>query len=72
MTHISSEELRENFDYFDKDGDGKLSREEFAGLMEALGVAETGQDASRGFSAIDTDGSGLIEFDEFARWFSDR
>ena len=37
--------------------------------MEALGAVEPGQDPGRGFSSIDVDGSGKVEFDEFARWF---
>ncbi len=72
MSDISIEELRENFDFYDKDGDGKLGRDEFAGLMETLGMIEPGENPSRGFSAIDTDGSGQIEFDEFVNWFTDR
>ena len=70
MTEIGLEELRENFDYFDSDGDGRLDASEFAGLMEALGVAEPGQDLLVGFKAIDTDGNGVIEFNEFAAWFN--
>ena len=66
------DELRESFDFYDKDGNGKLERDEFAGLMETLGMVEPGEDPSRGFSAIDTDASGQIDFDEFVRWFADR
>ncbi|MEM9256524.1 MAG: EF-hand domain-containing protein [Pseudomonadota bacterium] len=69
---ISEEELRENFDHFDRNNDGKLSREEFGELMEALGAVQPDSYPSRGFSSIDTDGSGGIEFDEFALWFRDQ
>ncbi len=72
MSDISTEELRENFNYFDGDGDGCLDRGEFGRLMQALGAVDPGEDASRGFSSIDTDGSGRVEFDEFARWFQAR
>ena len=44
MSDISIEELRENFDFYDKDGDGKLGREEFAGLMETIKPWRTGPD----------------------------
>jgi calmodulin len=71
VSDISDEELAENFEYFDKDGNGQLNREEFGELMSALGAAEPGEDPSRGFSSIDTDGSGGIDFEEFARWFRD-
>jgi Ca2+-binding EF-hand superfamily protein len=72
VSPISSEELRESFDFFDKDGDGKLSQNEFAGLLETLGEAEKGQDLSRRFKAMDSDGNGLVDFSEFARWFAAR
>ncbi len=72
MSDLSSEELRENFDHFDSNGDGKLDRGEFGRLMDALGAVEPGEDPGRGFSSIDTDGSGEVEFDEFVRWFSAR
>ncbi len=69
MSDIDDEELKENFEHFDKNGDGKLSRDEFGELMAALGAAEPGEDASRGFSSIDVNGSGGIDFEEFAEWF---
>ena len=71
MSDISDDELRENFDHFDTNNDGKLNREEFGRLMEGLGAVEPGADPGRGFSSIDTDGSGAIDFAEFSRWFKD-
>jgi Ca2+-binding EF-hand superfamily protein len=69
---VDEEELRENFDHFDRNGDGRLDVAEFEQLMKALDALEPGESAAIGFKAIDTDGSGLLEFDEFARWFSQR
>jgi Ca2+-binding EF-hand superfamily protein len=69
---MDNEELRENFDYFDADGDGKLDLSEFSSLMKALDALDPGESAALGFKAIDTDGSGQVEFDEFERWFSQR
>lgn len=69
MSDISDEELRENFEYFDKDGNGKMNREEFGELMAALDAVEPGGDPSRGFSSIDVNNSGGIDFEEFAAWF---
>jgi hypothetical protein len=37
--------------------------------MKALDATEPGEDPSRGFSSIDSDGSGGIDLEEFARWF---
>jgi Ca2+-binding EF-hand superfamily protein len=69
MSELSDEELRENFEHFDKNGDGKMNRAEFGELMTALGAVEPGADPSRGFSSIDLNGSGGIDFEEFADWF---
>ena len=72
MSDISTEELRQNFDHFDTNNDGKIELAEFAKLLEALDAAEPGEDLTMGFSAIDTDSSGVVEFDEFETWFLDR
>ena len=65
-------ELRENFEHFDADDNGEIDREEFAGLMEALGAGMSEAELDMGFETIDTDGSGTIEFDEFESWWRDR
>jgi calmodulin len=71
VSDISYKELRDNFEYFDTDGDGRLNRKEFGALMSALGATEDGSDPSRGFSSIDANHSGGIDFEEFADWFKD-
>jgi calmodulin len=55
---MDEEELRENFDYFDANGDGKLDLREFTGLMKALDALEPGESATLGFRAIDSDALG--------------
>jgi calmodulin len=72
MTDNPSSELRQNFDHFDANSDGKIELEEFSRLMDALGASEPGEETLIGFQAIDADGSGVIEFDEFEAWFTDR
>ena len=72
MSDIDLEELKENFEYFDSNGDGRLDLAEFSRLLAALDALEPGEDASLGFNEIDSDGSGGVEFDEFARWFNAR
>ena len=72
MTTKSPEELRENFDHFDSNGDGRIELHEFESLMEALGVEASLEEIRVGFGAIDPDGSGLVDFREFANWFADR
>ena len=41
-------------------------------FSEALGVEASLEEIRVGFGAIDTDGSGLVDFQEFASWFADR
>ena len=72
MTDTPSSELRQNFDHFDTNSDGKIELEEFSRLMDALGACGQGEEILIGFRAIDADSSGVIEFDEFEAWFSDR
>mgnify|MGYP006309173809 CR=1 FL=1 len=69
MEH-SRAEVRETFDHFDEDDNGEIDREEFADLMAALSADMSEDELDVGFAAIDTDGSGLIDFDEFYEWFS--
>ncbi|MFV0277213.1 MAG: EF-hand domain-containing protein [Parahaliea sp.] len=72
MREISAEELRENFEHFDSDGDGRLELSEFVRLLQALDTKDTDKSAAMGFQAIDSDGSGRVEFDEFVQWFATR
>jgi calmodulin len=69
MDSISEEELRENFDHFDADGDGKLELSEFIHLLDALDALDTEEQAKIGFREIDSDGSGRVDFEEFSEWF---
>ncbi|MFT6680471.1 MAG: Ca2+-binding EF-hand superfamily protein [Haliea salexigens] len=72
MSDVSAQELRENFDHFDSNGDGRIELTEFIALLEGLDALEAGEDPKVGFHAIDSDGSGVVEFDEFVAWFQDR
>jgi uncharacterized protein (DUF2141 family) len=46
----------------DRDGDGKISRAEFAANLQAYGVAAPA--AAEAFSHLDRDGDGFIDTDE--------
>ncbi len=65
-------ELRETFDFYDKDSNGVIDREEFGSLCEALGAGFSYDEIVIGFTEIDTDGNGTIEFDEFSEWWKSR
>mmetsp|Transcript_2218 Transcript_2218/g.5187 ORF Transcript_2218/g.5187 Transcript_2218/m.5187 type:complete len:827 (+) Transcript_2218:231-2711(+) len=53
----------EAFRACDADGDGKISREDFAATMHLLGLPETERSAI--FDLADPDGKGFIEYTEF-------
>lgn len=65
-------ELRETFEYFDRDHNGTIDRDEFTQLLDALGAEMSAEEASIGFEIIDADGNGVIEFREFLDWWSSR
>lgn len=62
-------QIRREFDYFDKDSSGQLDKSEFRQLFAILAPDAKRSEADEGFAAIDEDGSGSIEFDEFVDWW---
>ena len=70
MTDI--DELREDFDYNDANGDGRLDRDEFAQFMRGLEVGASREQVAIGFDDIDRDNDGYIEFEEFVAWWESR
>ncbi len=62
-------EIKENFDYFDRDGNGRIDYGEFVELMNALNAELTGEQARLGFESLDTDESGQIDLAEFQAWW---
>ena len=65
-------ELHEIFDHFDKNQNGKIESNELAALLDALGAEMSESEVATGLHALDEDGNGTIEFDEFAAWWADR
>jgi Ca2+-binding EF-hand superfamily protein len=57
VTELSEEqldELREDFDFNDSNGDGRIEYEEFKELMEFLEAEMSNNDIRTGFAEIDT------------------
>lgn len=69
---IDEEELRETFDYFDRDNNNRIDAAEFGELLDALGADMSAEEKAIGFGAIDTNHNGCIEYDEFRRWWGER
>ena len=64
------EQVRTTFEQYDKDGNGKIDLIEFRELVHELGSDRSPADVEADFNAIDKDAGGLLEFEEFARWWN--
>ena len=65
------DELREAFDYNDRDSDGRIVLSEFIDMLDELEAEMSGEDAQVGFQDIDTNDDGRIDFEEFVAWWSE-
>ena len=65
------DELREAFDYNDRDGDGRVQVDEFSAMLDELEAGMTDKDIEIGFKDIDTNDDGLIDFQEFVAWWAE-
>ena len=65
------DELRETFDYNDRDGDGRIQLDEFSAMLDELEAEMSDNDIEIGFKDIDTNDDGLIDFDEFVAWWAE-
>jgi len=64
-------ELREAFEYNDRDGDGRIEPEEFVTMLDELEANMSAKEAKIGFQDIDTNDDGLIDFEEFVAWWAE-
>ena len=73
-TKLSEEqldELRESFDYNDRDGDGRIQLDEFVVILDELEAEMSEEEAQTGFKDIDSNDDGLIDFAEFCAWWAE-
>ncbi|KAK3158402.1 hypothetical protein QOZ80_2AG0136720 [Eleusine coracana subsp. coracana] len=59
-------ELRRVFELFDRDGDGRITRDELAESLERLGMVAPGDELAAIIARIDADGDGCVDIAEFA------
>ncbi len=72
LTEDEIAELREIYSHYDANDDGVMQIREFAALLDALDADLTEEQVAAGMAALDADGNGLIDFDEFVAWWADR
>ena len=60
-------ELRKTFAMFDKDSDGTIGRSELEACLIASGLHPTAAEMDQLYKMMDTDGNGVISFEEFIR-----
>lgn len=65
-------DVREAFEQTDVDGNGQIDLIEFRTLLRTLGSSLDPAKAEQLFDVIDGDEDGLIGFDEFEAWYSER
>ena len=58
-------EIKEAFDFFDKDNDGKISCKEFKNMLVRLSKEYQDKDVDELFKVLDLDLDGYIKIDEF-------
>lgn len=68
MTEV---DVRQVFEEFDVDGSGALDKSELQILCGATGRMVTGDDLQHLFRRLDSNGDGVIQFDEFLTWWSE-
>jgi len=58
------------FAMLDRDGDGRVSADEFKELMGTFGVNFTDKTAAKAIAMMDADGDGLVTLEELATYMS--
>ena len=62
------QQLRDTFNAFDRDGNAEMGYNEFIEAWKFLGRSGGQAEIKKSFDSVDIDGSGLVEFSEFAFW----
>ncbi len=69
LSQESVEEIRQHFNFFDRDGNGFIEVKEFIALLKEISPKTTTSQAITGFELVDENNDGLIEFEEFMEWW---
>lgn len=63
------DEVKKAFDKFDTDGSGAIEMKELGELSKDLGHPLTKRQLEEAFKDLDLNHDGVIDFEEFARWY---
>lgn len=66
----AEKELREAFELYDQDHNGKISAAELHQILTRLGEHCTEQDCAGMIKTVDADGDGFVSFEEFRKMMS--
>ncbi|KAG0599287.1 hypothetical protein M758_12G140500 [Ceratodon purpureus] len=58
-------ELTDSFEFFDRNGDGRISQDELGAVMRSLGQSVSDADLARLIHDVDANGDGFIDLYEF-------
>ena len=67
---VDTSRFETTFAMLDKDGDGRVTADEFKEIMATLGVTFTDETAAQAIDLMDQDGDGLVTLEELATYMS--
>lgn len=62
-------EIKENFEFFDKDKNGQIDVGEFTQLLKVISPTTTLEQGTNGFEIVDENNDGHIDLQEFIDWW---
>ena len=65
LTDEQKAEIKEAFNFFDKDKDGSIDVNELNNVMKSLGKNPTDNEMQSLIKGVDSDGDGMINYEEF-------
>ncbi|XP_038066100.1 calmodulin-1-like [Patiria miniata] len=71
LSDAKKKTYKEKFNKFDKNGDGKMSKDELRGLLKSLNRSPTDANLKKVMGDVDKNKSGFIEYDEFVQLMID-